>query len=181
MRVRSALPVLALLALAAPAFAQSASPTRREGFVVGFGLGFGSTYPCDNCPSGAFDFFVGAMATPNVALVADFSVVGNGDDLGERGRSMGVMALGVRVWPVERFWLLGGVGIGSELDDEFGNDFDDDIDDFDLTDGETSWAALVGAGFDVVSKGRFTMDVRVRASFIEGRQSVALGLGFNWY
>jgi hypothetical protein len=39
---------------------------------------------------------------------------------------------------------------------------------------------VVSAGYEVLRKGRFTMDVQGRGAFAEGHQGVALGLGFNW-
>jgi hypothetical protein len=172
MKVRSAVAVLALLALAAPAAAQTAptaNAVAREGFAIGFGLGFGASYPCDECPSGALDFFVGAMANPNVAIFVDFGVIGNGDDaFSSSGRDIGAMTIGVRVWPAERLWLQGGVGIGEGLDDEFDTE-------------KTSWAGLAGVGYDFVRKGRFSLDLRVRGLFIEGHQGVSFGVGLNWY
>ncbi len=173
MTVRSAVAVLALLVLAVPAAAQTAAPaanaSEREGFAIGFGLGFGSSYPCEECPSGALDFFVGAMMNPNVAILVDFGLIGNGDDaFTQSGRDIGAMTIGVRVWPSERLWLQGGVGIGEGLNDEFDTE-------------KTSWAGVAGIGYDFVRKGRFSLDLRVRGMFIEGHQGVSFGVGLNWY
>ena len=161
---------VAFLALALPVCAQDSRAVEREGFLIGFALGFGASYPCDTCASGAFSFHVGAMAGPRVAVLADISAVGGGgDSAGDEGRGLGVLALGARFWPAERFWLQGGIGISAPLD----SDFD--------TVSERSWAGIAGAGFEVVQKGRFVMDVQLRGAFADGRQSVALGIGFSWH
>jgi hypothetical protein len=137
--------------------------------MIGFALGFGASYPCDTCPSGAGSFHVGAMASPSVAVLADISLVGGGGDSFEESSGLGVLALGVRFWPARRFWLQGGVGISAPLEEDF-----DTVD-------ERSWAGIAGVGFEVVQKGRFAMDVQLRGAFADGRQSVALGIGLGWY
>ena len=167
---RVALGSVALLALAVPVCAQDSQAITREGFLIGFAVGFGASYPCDTCPSGAGSFHVGAMAGPRVAVLADISAVGGGgDSVGDGSRGLGVLALGARFWPAERFWLQGGIGISAPLDDEFD------------TVSDRSWAGIAGAGFEVVQKGRFAMDVQLRGAFADGRQSVALGIGFGWH
>jgi hypothetical protein len=182
-----------LLLAAGPALAVADDFHRhatRDGFLVGFSLGFGSTFPCDVCPSLGGDIHIGAMAGRNVAVMADFNVVG-GDEgpLGEPG-SLGVAAIAVQFWPVERFWLKGGVGVGNtfsfEEDGDWGDDWDDDWNDEpgpdgDVTTGKRRWAAIAAAGFELVQKGPFAMDLQVRGAFTDGNQSVQVGIGFNWY
>ena len=79
------------------------------------------------------------------------------------------------MWPTDRFWLKGGVGIGVPVDtsDSSWND------DFNPSD-DRSWAGIVGAGYEVTRKGRFVMDVEARGAFASGHQAVSIGLGFNW-
>jgi hypothetical protein len=151
----------------------------RTGFVIGFSVGFGATYPCDTCPSVAGSFYVGARTNRHVAVVADIGVTGGDFDrpfderLSERGLALATFTLGVRVYPAERFWLMGGVGVGWP----FENDWDEH---HEFHDHDPSWAGVVGAGYEVLRKGRFSMDVQGRGAFAEGHQGVALGLGFNW-
>jgi Outer membrane protein beta-barrel domain len=171
---------LALLLLCGARAAAADAARPRDGFIIGFGVGFGATYPCDTCPSFAGSFYVGAMTSKNVAIVGDFAVVGGDVDrppaqLGSsRGLGLGTFALAVQVWPHDRFWLKAGVGIGAPVDTS--DSWDDDFD----TSSDRSWAGIVGAGYEVAHKGRFVMDVQVRGAFISDHQAVSLGLGFNW-
>ncbi len=172
-----------VLLAAAPALAQGSrqAPPTKDGFLIGFSLGFGSTFPCDECPSLAGSFSIGAMASSNVAIVADFGVVGGEDrDFGEPG-SLAVGALAVQFWPTDRFWLKAGVGVGNTFSVDWDEHDWDDHWDSDVDTGKRRWAGIAAAGFEVVQKSVFTMDIQVRGFFIEGNQSVAVGIGFNWY
>lgn len=178
--------VAAALLCALPAAAQTANAGSRDGFIVGFGVGFGATYPCDSCPSFAGNFYVGAMASPNLAVMADFSVAGGdtdrpASDIGtSRGLGLATFALAVQFWPADRFWVRTGVGIGVPFDSDW-DDWDDewDHDVFDENH-DRSWAGIVGAGYDITRKGRFVLDIQARGAFAADNQSVSLGLGFNW-
>ena len=179
-RVPAALLVAALLC-ALPAAAENTRAGDRQGFLVGFGLGFGATYPCDSCPSFAGSFYVGAKATRNLAVIADFAAVGGdvdrpvSDARSSRGRGLGTFVLGIQYWPQERFWLKTGVGIGVPFDTT-GEDWDRDL----VDRHERSWAGIVGAGYEVTRKGRFVLDLQARGAFASHQQAVSLGLGFNW-
>jgi hypothetical protein len=171
--------VLGVLLLAAAPTRADDSEDRpgKSGFLVGFSFGFGSTFPCEVCPSAAGELQIGAMAAPRVAVVADIGVVGGEDGRGDSG-SLAVGALAVQLWPAERLWLRLGVGIGSTfgIDDEWDDDWDPDV-----HRNTRSWAATGAAGFEILQKGVFTMDLQVRGAFIRHNQSVAVGIGFNWY
>ena len=177
--------LLTAILWAGPAAAETAPAGDRKGFLIGFGVGFGATYPCDSCPSFAGSFYVGAMTTRNVAVVADIGVVG-GDadrDLSEVGSSRGLglatFTLGIQFWPQKRFWLRTGVGIGVPIDSQWDNtdeDFDHHFDDHH----DRSWAGIVGAGYEVTRKGRFVLDLEARGAFASKQQAISLGLGFNW-
>jgi len=166
---------------AGPAAAEVAKAGPRDGFVFGFGVGFGATYPCDSCPSFAGSLYVGARTARNVAVVADVSLVGGDVDRNRaelrssRGLGLATFTLGIQFWPHERFWLKTGVGIGVPADSEvdaWNEDFDNQH--------ERSWAGIVGAGYEVTRKGRFVLDVQARGAFASQQQGVSLGFGFNW-
>jgi len=180
---RAKAPFLAAMLLCAlPVAAETAKAGPRDGFIIGFGVGFGATYPCDSCPSFAGSFYVGAMAARNVAVVADFALVGGDADRSpadlssSRGLGLATFALGIQFWPHERFWLKTGVGIGVPFDSEI-DDWDHDTLDNRY---DRSWAGIVGAGYEVTRKGRFGLDIQARGAFASDHQSVSLGLGFNW-
>ena len=168
----------ALLLAAGPAAAQGQRdrPATKEGFLVGFSVGFGSTFPCDECPSLSGDIHIGAMATSNVAIVADFGAVGGDDESFDEPGSLAVGALAVKFWPHQRFWLKAGVGVGTT----FSTDFDERWDS-DHRRGKRQWAGIAAAGFEVAQIGVFVVDVQVRGAFVKDHQSVAVGIGFNWY
>jgi hypothetical protein len=134
---------------------------RREGFLIGFSLGsgFSETY------EPAFDFHLGGMARPDLALTLEFYGVDK-----RKGRSAGIIGAGVQYWPSRRFWAKGGLGYGSV-----------ETDSVDDTDGEARLGALAGAGYELVQSGRFTLDVQARGVLLRGGSGASLGLGFNWY
>jgi hypothetical protein len=177
--------VLSAILWALPVAAETAKAGTRDGFVFGFGVGFGATYPCDSCPSFAGSVYVGAMTARNVAVVADVSLMGGDVDRdpsqvrSPRGLGLATFTLGVQFWPHERFWLKTGVGIGVPFDSEW-DDWDEDFDKHYDNHYDRSWAGIVGAGYEVTRKGQFVLDLQARGAFASGQQGVSLGLGFNW-
>ena len=96
----------------------------------------------------------------------------------------GVVGVAAQWWrvPAGRFWLKGGVGIGSLDHDEF---FPDEPDIFD-GDNDYVYPSLFGAGgVEVVRAGRFTMDIQLRGAGTHQRgdwaHSVSVNVGLNWY
>src|SRR5262245_35007070 len=94
-----------------------AAPSVREGFLIGFSLGFGSAYPCDVCANFGGDFHVGAFATKKLAVLGEIGAVGSD----EEGAGLLLAAIAVQYWPHERFWIKGGLGIGDALEEDFDN------------------------------------------------------------
>ena len=150
--------------------AQDAPPApsvhARDGFLIGFSLGYGATFPCDTCADGAGEFHLGAMASPKLAVLAEVGIVG-GDDRSHGGLLLAT--IGVQYWATERVWLKGGLGIGDALDDETARDSD------------RGWGAAAAVGYEVARKGRFAFDIQARGGFVGDRHSFALNLGFNWF
>ena len=100
----------------------------------------------------------------------------------------GLFGVAAQFWPdpAGRFWLKGGIGVGSlDEDDSFSGDpFDGDP--FDGGGNNHVYPTLFGgAGVEVVRAGRFTIDIQARgaATFQRGdtAHSVSLNVGLNWY
>ena len=144
----------------------------RYGFLIGFSVGAGvvAPDPCEGCGvlAGA-EVHLGAMATPEVAFMLEAGGLGR-DDLHHV-----FLAAAAQWWPdpYERFWLRGGLGIGSE-----GSDTEEHHDSAYPT-------VLAAAGVEVVRRERFTTELLVQAAATHtphrwGR-SVSVNVGFNWY
>jgi hypothetical protein len=175
----------ALLSLAAGAPATFAADrggvaheVYREGFLIGFSLGAGDLGPdpCRDCGLGVGgDFHIGAMASRSAAVMLEGSFVTR-DDV-----THGLFGVAAQFWPdpAGRFWLKGGIGVGS-LDED-----DPVFDDFDDGDNHVYPTLFGGAGVEVVRAGRFTIDIQARgaATFQSGDtgHSVSLNVGLNWY
>lgn len=178
---------VALLALVAGAPAAVAADhggatheVHREGFLIGFSLGAGDLGPdpCHDCGVGvAGDFHIGAMASRQVGVLLEGNFVTR-DDL-----THGLFGVAAQFWPdpAGRFWLKGGIGVGTlDLDDSFSGDpFDDH------GNNHVYPSVFGGAGVEVVRSGRFTMDIQLRgaATFQSGdtAHSVSVNVGANWY
>ena len=175
----------ALLVAAAPAAMSAdrgggAHEVYREGFLIGFSLGAGDLGPdpCDDCGLGVGgDLHIGAMASRSAAVMLEGSFVTR-DDV-----THGLFGVAAQLWPdpAGRFWLKGGIGVGSlDEDDSF-----DRFDDFDHGNNHVYPTLFGGAGVEVVRSGRFTIDIQARgaATFQRGdtAHSVSLNVGLNWY
>ena len=181
--------LLAVVAIAPAALAADrggvAHEVYREGFLIGFSLGAGDLGPdsCRDCGLGVGgDFHIGAMASREVAVMLEGSFVTR-DDV-----THGLFGVAAQFWPdpAGRFWLKGGIGVGSlDEDDSFSGDpFDGDP--FDGGGNNHVYPTLFGgAGVEVVRSGRFTIDIQARgaATFQRGdtAHSVSLNVGLNWY
>jgi hypothetical protein len=165
--------VASLLAVAMPAAARDRGAIihefERDGFLIGFSLGFGSSHPCDECPGFGGTFMVGGMAEEELAIV--FEVSGVESERDGRDEGLGLATIGARYWPHYKVWLQGGVGLGYRLEESFEDDDEP----------ARRWGAMAGAGYEIVQRGRFAFDVSVRGGIAGDRKSVALTLGFNWY
>jgi hypothetical protein len=166
-------------------------PTRR-GLTLGFGVGLGgmdsdsSLTECIGCDFDpialAFDFHLGAMITPRLALLGE--VYWHGQTIDEAGFNwLGqTMLLGaLQFWLTPQLWLKGGLGVASltaHFDD--GYVYDDDTLD-------TGVAVLGAAGFEILHSPWFAIDLQVRLASgnyegIDEQVNVGtVGLGFNWY
>jgi hypothetical protein len=85
----------------------------RSGLTGGADLGFGhmscSGEGCgDFIESGSFGLHLGAMVTPNIAILADAWWMFHTED--RFTISQGILTAAARFWPVEHFWLQAGLG-----------------------------------------------------------------------
>ena len=186
MRWTIALTVALLAMVAGAPAALAADPggaahqVSREGFIIGFSLGAGDLGPdpCDDCGLGVGgDFHIGAMASRKVAVMLEGNFVTR-DDL-----THGLFGVAAQFWPdpAGRFWLKGGIGVGSlDRDNSFSGDpFDDH------GNNHVYPTVFGGAGVEVVRSGRFTIDLQLRgaATFQSGdtAHNVSVNVGANWY
>lgn len=166
-------------------------PTRR-GLTLGFGVGLGGMdsdsnltecFDCNYDPLAlGFDFHLGAMLSPNMALLGEvFFHAQNIDSDGFNWISQTMLVGALQFWLTPQLWLKGGLGVAtlqSHYDD--GYEFDDDTID-------TGFAVLGAAGFEVLSSPWFAIDLQVRLASgsyegVDEQVNVGtVGLGFNWY
>jgi hypothetical protein len=153
----------------------------RSGLVLGVGIGFGgmSASDCgDACGAGlAYDFHIGGMLAPQVALLFDISGVAHSvaNSSVDIYNTMYVGAL--QFWPTNALWLRGGFGLAHYTEtDVFTGDYGDD----------TGEAILAAAGYEVYQAGPFTIDLQLHFaeafySVAKNHSNVAFIVGFNWY
>ena len=154
----------------------------REGFLIGFSLGAGGLGPdpCHDCGVGvAFDFHLGAMASREVAVMLEGDVAIRGDV------THALVGAAAQWWPdpAGRFWVKGGIGIGS-LD--HGGDTSFPGDPFASRNNNYVYPTVFGGGgVEVVRSGRFTIDVQLKGAATRQRgdwgRSVSVNVGLNWY
>jgi hypothetical protein len=173
---------------ATPAFAQRGyyppPPPRyapyRQGITLGAGIGVGgmSADNCgDSCGAGpAFEFHIGGMLTPRLALMFDiFPVIHPiNSDVSAYNTQYTIAA---QFFATEQFWLKGGVGFAhySETSDFYGG----------LGSDWGSGITLAG-GFEIYNSGPFAIDLQLRLgrSFYDVAKDHGVGaflIGFNWY
>lgn len=90
---------------------------------------------------------MGAMASRNLAVLAEISAVRGGDH--SRGGLL-LATIAAHYWPSERFWVKGGFGIGEPVDDQV------------VHGGDRRWGGIATAGYEVARKGRFAFDGQAR-------------------
>jgi hypothetical protein len=165
---------------AAPALAQSAP--KRKGFMIGFGLGAGSTAVSSDLGdaqlgSAAYELHIGGMLTPGLALM--FASSGTGGALNDNFNLFhSVNGVAVRGFFASRLWAEGGLGLAS---------LSVKSDDNSLELGATGVGILGGFGVEVVRGPIFAMDLELQTAISgysdagAGAANLSLGLGFSWY
>lgn len=190
------------LALAIPAAAQAdpygpSSPNyigpvqnQRRGLILGFGVGGGELScedisengdgPCEGVTeAGSIDFHVGGMLTPRLAILGDVWVMGHTED--NLTVSQTITTAAVQFWVLPRLWIKGGLG-GAHARFTYDGLF------VDVTDrSQTVPAAMIAAGFEILTKKNFALDVQLKAGTglykdeDTKAQNASLTIGFNWY
>jgi len=166
---------------------------QRRGLTLGVNLGFGDMeaevspircLDCDyNTGAVAFDFYLGAMVNPRLAVLLELSVgIKPLDSQAVWSVSQTLVTGALKYWVTPRFWLQGGIGmahLGLSSDDARAGTESETID---------TGSAFTGAmGYEIIRGSRFVLDVQLRTGIgiyeeIDDRvQSASIGLGFNWY
>src|SRR6267143_7285091 len=132
-----------VLLTVAPA-ARAQYPQRREGFWIGFGLGYGSAnIYCDNCSSGArtggVTAFLKLGGTPSRNVLIGGAINGWSHASGGATETMGNVTASLYYYPVARggLFLTGGLGFS-----------DYRVDTSPVVDG-TGWGFTAGVGYDI--------------------------------
>jgi hypothetical protein len=158
---------------------------RRDGLTIGVELGGGhmdcdATIGCDGVTeAGGVSVNLGAMITPNLAIMGDAWLMAHTED--RLTLTQGMATIGPQLW-LGPFWVRGGVGVARA-----GFNYDAGIIEIeDQT--ETVPAAMAALGVEVISTKDFALDVRLRggAGFFHDDpdvqvRNVSLGVGANWY
>jgi hypothetical protein len=124
--------------------AQAQYPQRRDGFWIGFGLGYGSAdITCDNCDpgprTGGVTGFVKLGGAPSRDLLIGASINGWSRDAGGGTESLGNVTASLFYYPVTAsgFFVTGGLGFSGYT-----------LDTSPSVDG-TGWGWSAGVGYDV--------------------------------
>jgi hypothetical protein len=143
-------------------------------------------FDCAGCesapPALGFDFHVGTMLMPRLALQAEFwGQTRNLDENGNGSIAQQMFLLAAQYWLTPRFWIKAGVGFAS-LTLTYDNGFEDVSEPLD--DG----SAFMGAvGYEIMSSASFALDIQLKTGtgIYDARgEEVGVGmiaLGLNWY
>lgn len=153
----------------------------REGLIFGAALGFGQNDATDCGPECggaiAFEFHIGGMVTPQLALVGDFWF--NDHPIANSDASMvhSIYTFAIQYWPIDKLWLKGGIGGGNvDITSNSAGDIS----------GENGLAIMGAGGVEIVQAGNFALDLQLRVGhgfYSQGGDvtSWAIMLGTNWY
>ncbi|MBN2778213.1 MAG: hypothetical protein JXR36_11250 [Bacteroidales bacterium] len=177
-------------------FAQEHKAIQRKGFV--FGTSYGTGYSILKFPDKnqselgfALDVKLGYMIKPDLALllssnVSIYDYSGFGRD---RKRDFGILAPSVQYWVNDKFWVLGGVGLGGD-NPVF---WDIDFENVDTDPLETKYYNGLGfvtaVGYEIYQRKNMALDLKTKISYRnvemqEGKTngvSFTLLLGINFY
>lgn len=178
------------------AFSQDQTTISRKGFVVGTSVGMGESYlkfpeKSEFKPGIALDIKLGWMLKPNLALmlstnVSVYSYSGFGRD---RKRDFGVLAPTVQYWWKDRFWVLGGVGLGGDNPVFWDIDYENVESDPLETRYFNGFGLMAATGYEFYQRKKLVLDVKAKVMYrnvnmLEGNTngaSFSLLLGINFY
>jgi hypothetical protein len=157
------------LAQAGQANPSASSLDSHEGLMIGFSLGGGAvrSSACEACdmPNGAaVDASLGWFVNPRLAVMLDVFALTTADAginettglLYGQSTANALAGVGVQYWPAPRFWVKGSVGYAKLLVATV------------LGSGEASGGGMtLGAGVEVLQRGRFAIDLQGRLSHSE--------------
>jgi len=174
--------------------AQNKPGVERKGIIFGTSIGLAharQSFPDkkQNDTDFALDFKLGYMIKPTLAVLLTSNVSGyQYSGIGRsRKRDFGILAPSIQYWLNDRFWVLGGVGLGVDAPVFF------DIEDPETNPEEVAYHSglgLIGSvGYECYQRGKFTLDLKARIGYrnlqvTEGKtQGVSFGIlvGLNFY
>jgi outer membrane protein W len=183
-----------LSSLSVLSYAQNEQMVTRKGFVFGTSIGVSNSiqsFPNKSQNDIGFGLGVklGYMINPNITILLTTNVSGyEYSGIGRtRKRDFGILAPSVQYWFKERFWVLGGIGLGVDAPVFF------DIKNPETNKEETEYHSglgIVGAiGYDIYQGKKFTIDLKARITYrnvniTEGKTSgvsPSLLIGINFY
>ena len=171
------------------AFGQEDNAIQRKGFV--FGTSYGIGYSILNFPDKkqselgfALDVKLGYMIKPDLALllttnVSIYDYSGFGRD---RKRDFGILAPIVQYWVNDKFWVLGGVGLGGDNPVFWDIDFDN-VDDDPLETKYYNGLGLVAAtGYEIYQRKNMAVDIKTKISYrnVEMQEGKTNGVSFSF-
>jgi hypothetical protein len=155
----------------------------RSGLTLGGALGVGtiSADNCGACGGGlAWEFHIGGMVTPQLAILADLSGVVRSYDDDTGGSSTltnSLFAVAAQYWIIPILWVKGGIGdahiaLSDYTGDTYGNE-------------ENALGFLLAGGVEVVHAPNFALDLQLRLMHGDysggGATNYAFLVGVNWY
>ena len=169
-----------------PVYGYGAGPySHHRGFMIGFGLGFGSQVAsCDNCDAESgfgFDFNIGGFINPRVAIMYDASGVMSFHTFAgiDFQLTNSVNTVSARYWVAPAAWIQGGAGFGRMILTG---------DNIDAIESESAAALTVAAGYEVSQSRSMSIDVRLRIGHVfyddtvfGDITNVSLSAGFSWH
>jgi hypothetical protein len=155
----------------------------RSGLTLGGALGVGtiSADDCSACGGGlAWEFHIGGMVMPQLAILADLSGIVRSYDDGAGGSNTltnSLFAVAAQYWIIPILWVKGGIGDAHiALSDYTGNTYGSE---------ENALGFLLAGGVEVVHAPNFALDLQLRLMHGDysggGATNYAFLVGVNWY